>query len=100
MPQPKSVVSGHLRSASIANKHRFRDRDHSARGGIALRQREPQGGIHAQAHVDSRCGDPVHGIIDDDSRGAIPFVGAGIRTATESIDPVEKVYCWINRWQI
>ena len=29
---------------------------------------------------------------------AIPFVGAGIRSAIESIDPVEKVYCWINRW--
>jgi hypothetical protein len=29
---------------------------------------------------------------------AVPFGGTGIRTASESIDPVEKAYCWINRW--
>ena len=29
---------------------------------------------------------------------AIPFVGAGIRTAIESTNPVEKAYCWINSW--
>ena len=29
---------------------------------------------------------------------AITFGGTSIRTAIESINPVEKVYCWINSW--
>jgi len=29
---------------------------------------------------------------------AITFGGTGIRTAIESINPVENVYCWVNRW--